>query len=69
MNKKTWPVMCMFLCSLMASSLTQAEETKPTLTADLVQRIVDFCQTLEQTRGFKPEHIEKYPDLQDIWKY
>ena len=58
MNKKTWPVMCMFLCSLMASSLTQAEETKPTLTADLVQRILDFCTTLQQKRGFLPEHID-----------
>ena len=58
MNKKTWSVMCMFLCSLMASSLTQAEETKPTLTADLVQSILDFCTTLQQKRGFLPEHID-----------
>ena len=67
MNKKiSWPVMCMFLFSLMASSSTQAEETKPTLTADLVQRIVDFCETLEQTRGFKPEHIEIHDDGGDL---
>ena len=50
--------MCIFLCSLMASSLTQAEDTKPTLTADLVQSILDFCTTLQQKRGFLPEHID-----------
>ena len=58
MNKKTWPAMYMFLCSLMSSSVTQAEETKPTLTADLVQSILDFCTTLQQKRGFLPEHID-----------
>ena len=58
MNKKTWPVMWMFLCSLMATSLTQAEETKPTLSADLVKSILDFCTTLQQKRGFLPEHID-----------
>ena len=50
--------MCMFLCSLMASSLAQAEETKPTLSADLVKSILDFCTTLQQKRGFLPEHID-----------
>ena len=58
MNKITYPVMCMFLCSLMASSLTQAEETKPTLSADLVKSILDFCTTLQEERGFLPEHID-----------
>ena len=50
--------MWMFLCSLMATSLTQAEETKPTLSADLVKSILDFCTTLQQKRGFLPEHID-----------
>ena len=58
MNKNTWPVMCMFLCSLLAASLTQAEETKPTLTADLVQDMLDFCTALQQKSGFLPEHID-----------
>ena len=58
MNRKTCPVMCIFLCSLMASSLTQAEDTKPTLTADLMQSMLDFCTTLQQERGFLPEHID-----------
>ena len=58
MNRKTCPVMCIFLCSLIASSLTQAEDTKPTLTADLVQSMLDFCTTLQQKRGFLPEHID-----------
>ena len=50
--------MCIVLCSLMSSSLTQAEETKPTLTADLVQDMLDFCTALQQKRGYMPEHID-----------